>query len=470
MTRYLQIPTALAFCLLVGMLFSCKDDFSSDNYTAYFGGEVTNPLSRYVLLYKGNRLVDSLPLDKDNRFFQKFDSLPPGMYTFRHDPEYQYVYFEKNDSLMVSIDTRDFDESIVFSGRGEQKNNYLMETYLGNEKDREILFDAFDYELQTFIKTLNKLHQKNVAEYQARKEFIQWSEDFDMFARASIDYPYYARMEIFPVLHKLRTGKDLTEKLPADYYAFREKIDFNNPRLSNYSPFVKYLVHMLNNVAFTSASRRGEDADMALKANTIKLEIADTLFKNEKVRNTIVNNIAYTYFMEDQNMVNHEKFMETYNRVSTDKSQRNDIIRLTNSIRGLQPGLYLPVLTLVDRDGLRITTDKLINRKAIVVFWSSKAMAHIDNAAGKLSRIARVYPGYQIVCINLDDEQDRWLDSMRALDLHEDVVHMRCDDFQELKTKWALTKIHRTIVLNPDTSIKNAFTNILNADFENNLQ
>src|SRR5690606_36861882 len=147
-------------------------------------------------------------------------------------------------------------------------------------------------------------------------------------------------------------------------YAFREKIDFNNPRLSNYSPFVKYLVHMLNNVAFTSASRRGEDADMALKANTIKLEIADTLFKNEKVRNTIVNNIAYTYFMEDQNMVNHEKFMETYNRVSTDKSQRNDIIRLTNSIRGLQPGLYLPVLTLVDRDGLRITTDKLINRKA----------------------------------------------------------------------------------------------------------
>lgn len=470
MTRFTQIPTVIALYFVALLCLSCKQDFTANNYTAYFGGEVTNPLSRYVLLYKGNNLIDSMVLDKNNRFFTKLDSLPPGMYTFRHDPEYQYVYFEKNDSLMVSIDTRNFDESIVFSGRGEQKNNYLMEVYLGNETDRESLFEAFDYNLTDFTRTLDELHQKNLKQYRAKKEFIQWSDDFDMFARAAIEYPYYSRKEIFPVLHKLRTGVDLTSQLPADYYAFRDSIDFNNPRLSSYSPFVKYLVHMLNNIAVQTAAQRGQETDVALKANTIKLEIADTLFKNEKVRNTIVNNIAYTYFMEDQNMVNHDKFMETYRRVSTDNSQRNDIVRLTNSIRGLTPGHQLPAVTLIDPQGLKITTDKLINRKAFIVFWNSKAMAHIESAGQKIANISQKYPGYQIICVNLDDDQEKWITNLKRIPPMPGVTHMRSYDFEDLKNKWALTKIHRTIVLNPDTTIRNAFTNLFNNEFESNLK
>jgi hypothetical protein len=33
---------------------------------------------------------------------------------------------------MVRVNSRDFDESIVFCGRGEEKNNFLMEIYLKN--------------------------------------------------------------------------------------------------------------------------------------------------------------------------------------------------------------------------------------------------------------------------------------------------------------------------------------------------
>lgn len=470
MTRFLQIPTVLILCFSAGFFHSCREEFTADNFTAYFGGEVANPMSRYVLLYKGNNLIDTLRLDKNNRFFKKFDSLAPGMYTFKHDPEYQYVYFEKNDSLMVSINTQSFDESIVFSGRGEQKNNFLMEMYLGNETDREKLFEAFDYDVNRFNEAITTLYKKNLDRYNTKKEFIKWTEDFDVFAKASVDYPYYSRKEIFPVLHKLRTGTDLVNKLPADYYDYRKKIDNNNPMLCNYSPFVKYLSHMLNNIAVTTASQHGQEAGDALKANTIKLEIADTLIKNEKVKNTLLNNIAYTYFMEDQNMANHERFLETYNRLSTDKSQKNDIVRLTNSIRGLTAGKSLPVVTLVDTQGISITTDKLLNRKAIIIFWTDKAMAHIESASVKIDRISRNYPGYQILCISLDDDQEQWLKLLGKIKLPSTVTQMRCEDFEAMKNKWAITKIHRTIVLNPDTTIKNAFTNILNADFESNLE
>lgn len=127
------LPLSIAF---LSTLTSCEKRFDSDNYVAYLGGEIVNPQENYVLFLKDNELIDTIFLDKNNRFMHKFDSLAPGLYTFKHDPEYQYIYFDKNDSLMIRLNTFDFDNSIVFCGRGDEKNNFFMELYLQNEADK----------------------------------------------------------------------------------------------------------------------------------------------------------------------------------------------------------------------------------------------------------------------------------------------------------------------------------------------
>ena len=43
------------FILLV--VSSCKKEFSNNDYTAYFGGEIENPSSRYVLFCKNNKVI-----------------------------------------------------------------------------------------------------------------------------------------------------------------------------------------------------------------------------------------------------------------------------------------------------------------------------------------------------------------------------------------------------------------------------
>ena len=125
--------TGIILTLLMCLTSCNKDD---NDYTAYFGGEIKDPLVPYVLFSKDNKVIDTIPLDANNRFFVKFDSLTPGLYNFKHEPDYQYVYFDKNDSLMVSLNTTDFDQSVVFSGRGERKNNFMMELFLAHEEDR----------------------------------------------------------------------------------------------------------------------------------------------------------------------------------------------------------------------------------------------------------------------------------------------------------------------------------------------
>ena len=150
---------------LLTLLFSCKSEKKDGEYVAYFGGNVVNPNSKFVLLYKDNQLIDTLFLNANNIFFKKFDSLAPGMYKFVHEPEYQYVYFDKNDSLLVRINTVMFDESIVFTGKGDKKNNFLINLFNKIENDKNNYFETFDFGVSKFNIYIDSIHKRNKKYY-----------------------------------------------------------------------------------------------------------------------------------------------------------------------------------------------------------------------------------------------------------------------------------------------------------------
>ncbi|WP_396194973.1 TlpA family protein disulfide reductase [Flavobacterium sp.] len=468
MHTYRNIKVIAFLVPLLVLMSSCKNEFKRNDYVAYFGGEIVNPNNPYVLFCKDNQVIDSIKLDKNNRFFVQFDSLAPGLYTFKHEPEYQYVYFDKNDSLMVRVNTRDFDNSVIFCGRGDQKNNFLMEQYLKNEKDKNLVFSAFDKDIEQFTQTIDSTYQKSTQFYNSKKEEIKWSEDFDVYAKASLDFPYYSRRELYPMVHKMRTGKDVYEKIPQDYYDFRKNIDYNNAALSDFSPFVVYLSHMLNNMGAINYHNHFTEVDLALKTNINKMTIADTLIKNEKVKNTILNNIAFSYLLEDQNMVNNQSFFATYHKISTDKSQKNEIIKIGDAIQLLKAGSKLPEATLLNKNGQKVSSNTFANQKTVVFFWTSNAVSHFEAAHKKIIDFRKKHPEYQFVGINLNDTQEEWKGIMAKYKFGG-VTELRCTDFEDLKSKWVITKIHRTIILGDKGLIKNAFTNIFELNFEEEL-
>jgi len=105
--------------LFLFILVGCGE-IKKDSPSVFFSGEIVNPTSEHVVLYKGDVVIDSSTLGKNNMFSFKLDSIEDGLYHFNHAPEYQYVYLEKGDSLLLRLNTVDFDESLVFSGTGEE--------------------------------------------------------------------------------------------------------------------------------------------------------------------------------------------------------------------------------------------------------------------------------------------------------------------------------------------------------------
>ena len=126
----------LSFLFILITFLSCKNDSNrvAVNY-AYIGGEIINPNTNYIVLSKDKIIIDTIKLDGRNRFLYKVKNLDEGIYTFRHGGEFQMILIEPADSLLFRLNTLDFDESLVFTGEGDKKNNYLINEFLQNEKE-----------------------------------------------------------------------------------------------------------------------------------------------------------------------------------------------------------------------------------------------------------------------------------------------------------------------------------------------
>lgn len=447
----------------ITLLCSCKQETKEEGSKAYFGGEIINPNSKFVYLCKDNEVIDTIELDAKNRFLKTYETLEPGMYTFKHEPEYQQIYFEKNDSLMIRLNTNEFDNSLTFCGRGDEKNNFLIELFLKNEEDKNASFDLYDKDFKTFSKATDKNYNACKSFYLRRQTEVGWDEDFDLYAKAMLDMHYFAKKEMYPFVHERRTNEKICKFLPNNYYDFRKKIDFNNEKLTSFSPFVRYLTSMLNNVTCK------DNDEKSLENNIKKLHVADSLFTNVKIKNSILNNIAFMYLLEDQNMMNNKAFLDKYFKLSTDKDKQKEIKKIEESIQHLSPNKLLPTIDLVDANGKLVSINNLFTKNTVVFFWTSEAKSHLELAHQRATELKLKYPNWDFLAINIDDSDKQWQNLLTKYNF-KNTTELHATNFQDIKDKWVITKIHRVMLINVGGTIKNGFVSLFDANFENYLK
>lgn len=262
---------------------------------------------------------------------------------------------------------------------------------------------------------------------------------------------------------------DSFDKLPQDFYDYRKNINFNTSEFSTFLPYVNYLVNLLNNVSEIKYHNHFSKFDKELKTNINKLNIADTLIKNKELKNKILNNIAFNYLLVDQNMVNNQAFLDTYSKYSTNSESKNEILKIGKSIQLLKSGNKLPKVNLVTKNGAIISSNTILHKKSVIFFYTKNAESHMIVAHKKALEFQTNHPNYQFIAVNLDDSQENWLKLLTDYNLNG-IQEYRTENFNDLKDQWAITKIHRTIVLDENGILTNAFTNIFEANFEDHLK
>jgi len=463
--KYIGLLFFVSFCLL-----SCKKGtFNKNDYTAYFGGEILNPTNKYVILYKDHLIVDSILLDENNHFYRKYDSLSPGLYTLKNESESQHIYFEKNDSLTLSVDAKNFNETLVFGGRGDLKNNFLVDLDLKNENDRYFLYDYYAKSHEEFIPAIDSIYKNQKKFYENRKKDINWSSDFDVFAKSYVDYNHFIRFELYPYIFYRRTGNEVVQQLPKNYYNYRDSIDVNDLHLASFQPYTSYLMAMLNNIVYQDCIGQSDISEIALTCTIEKIKIANNIFKNENLKNIIINNIAFLYLLEDQNSFNNKSFLDTYLHFSTDKSAQVEVFKIYNNAQHLKPNLTLPDEILIDANGVKKSLRSIINSPTVIYFWSDRALGRLESAEEKIKELKKTHPEYRFIAINIDDCYLEWKKVLRKYNPENISDFYHNSNYKSSKDKWLISKIQRTIILNKDGTIKNAFANLLDSKFDTEL-
>ena len=154
--------------IVIGLLLGCNTSVDAPA-SAFFGGQIINPSSDYISLYKYDQRIDSLDLNEKNRFSRRYDSIDFGLFKMEHLPENQMVLIEAGDSIWSYANMADFNASLVFSGKGSAKNNFLMDIYLDLEDEIGFLSSKYASDSEVFGDIIDSLLQEKRDKWNAFK-------------------------------------------------------------------------------------------------------------------------------------------------------------------------------------------------------------------------------------------------------------------------------------------------------------
>ena len=449
----------LAFILIC----SCGTQ-EKDNTKVLFAGEIVNPTSEYVVLYKGDEALDSVVLDENNRFAIELDSVEEGLHHFYHFPELQYVFLENGDSLQIRLNTISFDESLVFSGEGEEVNNFLIEMFLAHEKEEEIVYDYYKLEPKEFCDKIDSLSEVKVALLQDLHEESPLSEKAYELAKAGILYNTYVYKEPYPYYHKKKMGDKALHEMPEDYYSYHELVDFENEDLTYLRPYYNFMKYHLGNLSYINCKKDCMTSGKKMVKNHLhfnrhQLWMIDSLVKQKALRDNLFRNVAFNYLLKNDSEENIETFINEFHELSGNNSHIDEVDQLYQDIKSIQPNNQLPNITLFDPEGNEVSLQELsADRQIVLYFWSAPQKGHFNNIRKRVAELKEKHPEYTYIGINLRTDLGRWKNMLDEYELDKSEQYW-AENYEEVAHALVVYDPFKSIIAK-DGFIVDAFANV----------
>ncbi len=308
----------LRILLILLLFFSCK----SDNITV-FSGKILNNTSDSISIYKDNNMIYESVVDVDGLFNITIDTITSGLYTFYHEPEFQYIIIDENDNLQIRLNTLDFDESLVYTGKGSSKNNFLMDVFLRSENDELEINSKLDLAFDTFKNLVDSLYNKQMNSFKLFKENNILSNSSKEIINTAILYPYISKF------HSYIIRNNIEEEIQKDLFInYQSEISYDLDALAYFKPYIDFLyLHIYNNVKIK------KDYENSLDFNIQRLLYTDKIIKSKLVKSRVLRFHAFGFILQRQDDVKNKTFLKAFFEISKDKKVNEEINNLYNELK-----------------------------------------------------------------------------------------------------------------------------------------
>lgn len=439
--------------ILTLFLFSCSTT-KKDNSFTYFGGQIINPRTNFVVLLKNDKVIDTLLLKENNRFIEKYTAFTEGLYTFKHGNEFQYIYFEPNDSILVRLNTWDFDESIVYTGKGSSKNEFLINLFLQNEKEEEEMYKYFNLNETKFqfkIDSLAKEREAIYNDFSRNKENI--TEGFQKLTSAAIHYPLYRLKEIYPYYYKKSHKLEKFPEVSDNFYKFRNNINLNEDNFLSFYPYRNYVVNYLFNLSYQEKEKDSTKTD-------ITINILNAIIENiklEEFKNTLLKNIVVEDFLKSESTcsINNET-LNIFLDNCTDETYKTQVKNLVNDSKYVINKEPLVDFKVASYDNKDLTIRNIIkDSNTVIYFWSIEYMS-LEYLTKRINYLEKKHPKILFVGINMQpDLSDFTKDPDFSLFNLNNQFKLTKDSYAH---NFLTSNYPRTIMVNHNGIVTNGFT------------
>jgi hypothetical protein len=443
------------------LLLACNS--KEESSITYFGGQIINPKSDQVFLYKGEQLLDSVKLSSKHKFLFKIDSLILGLYTFVHGPELQYLYLEPTDSLLLRLNTWDFDESLVFSGKGAERNNFLINLFLENEKEDKLFYNFYHLNDSLFeLKIDSVLQQKKILYNQFKEESPENSLLFEKLANTAITFPLYKKKEAYPYRHKKTVKTKNYPHISPTFYKFRKNIDINDEELIDFYPYHNYVKTYIYHLAYEKQVLNNYKGTMDV--NFMKATLEN--LKIDVVKNKFLHQGIW-YTLLDERISKSEKDIAQrlfFDHCSDEKSVA-EIAQLIKAAEKLPKGQKLPQVSIYNFNGTSLSLNSIIKDKNIIIYTWPIDLRQIENLAKRVNYLEKKYPNYLFIGLNSKNSEYRWKKHLKSKKLNANNQY-RVD----CGIDWLDVNFARAILIDKKGIVQNNMTHLSSPRFEKHLK
>ena len=341
--KFLTILTTLALTYSLNVIYS--QDLSS---YVRLSGEITNPNSDKITI-RGNGYIKVIDVNTNGTFDDTL-VIKEGNFTFYDTKESTAMYLAPGYRLDISLDGKEFDETLKYSGIGEKPNNFNASYFLFNEKNaidsktykKMENQEYFDYELKTHASLMKLLNESEIE----NEKFLEGQADKFRFQMLN----------------------NLITKLGEDYFAGKtkgiitqymdseiDKIDFKDSVLFASNNDYRYFLSSYFVAGLTSGDLK-----------TLELYNEELLEMQKKsIVTTLKRGISF------YNMEKLDLYYQTYVKLASNDKGINRIKEKYDRIKTLKKGSPSPSFNYPDSSGKNISLESLKGKLVYVDVWAT---------------------------------------------------------------------------------------------------
>jgi len=415
----------LLFSLIGVILFTGCDNSKKDQKGTFVGGQIMNPYNPYFILSKDNKTIDTLFLDQNNQFGKKFENLEAGIYSFKHPPENQIMYLEPGDSVLVWLNTMQFDESLNFSGTGAAKSSFLLNMFLNNERNNNMMLSYYKIDPTEFAGITDSIKKIRKDKLKALHEKEKFSKSFLELANNSIDYDFYHLRERYTFLVK-KYYSELAQQIPGDFHDYRKDLNFNDTRLKEYYGYLNFIEDYLRTRSIERCLQEFNTNSDCFELHSVdnikfRINLADSLIDKDEIKNIFINRLAIQGLVFSSNAEKIDSILGILEDIEFNGQNLPDLKQMAGIQKSLIPGNNIGDLALVNLKDEIVPIKEISNKPIVTYHWSMEAPEHFKWQHSIIFNLRQKYPELEFVGINIDEDSNQsWKNTVEIYSMDKD--------------------------------------------------